>query len=105
MLISFWIFTMSMTIPAIQTYFIQQAPQSSNLVLGLNTSVLHLGVAMGAGIGGLIVKSTETVLHNPWVASGAAFISLAMAFFSSKSKKRTQQRIPLRSHNFTDKLM
>ena len=43
-----WMLSMAMTIPAIQTYFIQQAPESSNLVLGLNTSVLHLGVAAGA---------------------------------------------------------
>jgi DHA1 family putative efflux transporter-like MFS transporter len=85
-----------MTIPAIQTYFIQQAPQSSNLILGLNTSVLHLGVAAGAGMGGLMVESTSTVLHNPWLASAAALISLATAFVSATRKGRTQQ-IPLHS--------
>ncbi|WP_239614594.1 MFS transporter [Cohnella mopanensis] len=88
-LIVVWIFAMSMTIPAIQTYFIQQAPQSSNLVLGLNTSVLHLGVAAGAGIGGLAVDATSTVLNNPWVASGAAAISLVMAIVSASRRRET----------------
>lgn len=88
-LIVIWIFSMAMTIPAIQTYFIQQAPQSSNLVLGINTSFLHLGVAVGAGVGGIIVESTSTVLYNPWVASGAAALSLAMALISV-SRRRVQ---------------
>jgi DHA1 family putative efflux transporter-like MFS transporter len=82
-----WIFAMAMTIPAIQTYFIQEAPQSANLVLGLNTSFLHLGVAAGAGIGGIVVESTSTVLHNPWVASGAAALSLAMAVLSATRRR------------------
>ncbi|UUZ95915.1 hypothetical protein LJK87_16965 [Paenibacillus sp. P25] len=43
-LIALMVFSMFMTGPAIQTYFIQQAPESSNLVLSLNTSIVHLGL-------------------------------------------------------------
>ncbi len=88
-LLCIWMLSMAMTIPAIQTYFIQQAPESSNLVLGLNTSVLHLGVASGAGIGGLVVDATSTVLHSPLIASGAAAISLGMAIVSIKGKRES----------------
>lgn len=43
---------------AIQSYFIARAPQSSNLVLSINTSITHLGLALGAG-GGLAAASVS----------------------------------------------
>ncbi|MDR6550702.1 hypothetical protein [Paenibacillus qinlingensis] len=55
--------------PATQTYFIQQAPHSSSLVLSLNTSIIHLGLATGAGAGGAMISANSTVLYNPWMAS------------------------------------
>lgn len=82
-----WMFSMSMIIPAIQMYFIQQAPESSNLVLGLNTSVLHLGVAMGAGLGGIMVDATSTVLYNPWIASLTVALGLLVAVVSFSTNK------------------
>ncbi|TBL81097.1 MFS transporter [Paenibacillus thalictri] len=83
-----WMISLFMTAPAIQTYFIQEAPQSANLVLSLNTSVIHLGLAGGAAFGGLLVTVTSTVLYNPWVASGCYFASLLVAVFSFAARKR-----------------
>ncbi len=84
-LIAVWTFAMSLAIPAILTYFIQQAPQSSNLVLGLNTSVLHLGVAVGAAGGGAIADAANTVLYHPLAAGlialagfGAGLVSFSL---------------------------
>jgi MFS transporter, DHA1 family, putative efflux transporter len=90
-LIAIWVSSFSAAVPAIQTYFIQQAPQSSNLVLGLNTSILHLGVAIGAGIGGLVVDSTSTVLYNPWIASCTLTLGLVVAILSLTMPKRNSK--------------
>jgi DHA1 family putative efflux transporter-like MFS transporter len=86
-----WVCVMSIVIPAIQTYFIQVAPQSSNLVLGLNTSILHLGVAVGAGIGGLAVETSSTVLYNPSIASITTLLCLAAASLSFALRKRNRR--------------
>lgn len=53
-------FSMFVVGPAIQTYFIQQAPQSANLVLSINTSIIHLGLAAGAGAGGAMIDAAAT---------------------------------------------
>ncbi|OXM86985.1 MFS transporter [Paenibacillus rigui] len=75
--------------PAIQSYFIQQAPQSSSLVLSLNTSIIHLGLAAGAGMGGLVINAASTVLYNPWMACLIVSLGLAAASISfSLGKKR-----------------
>jgi len=83
-----WMFSMAAAIPAIQTYFIQRAPENANLVLGLNTSVLHLGVAAGAGLGGLAAAEAGTVQYHPWLACAAALISMGMAAASVKAGRK-----------------
>ncbi|MNJ66403.1 Purine efflux pump PbuE [compost metagenome] len=62
--------------PAVQSYIIQQAPKSANFILSLNTSVIHLGIAGGAGAGGYLVNESATLQHHPWLA--AAFITLGL---------------------------
>ncbi len=87
-LITIWFSAIFMNAPALQTYFIQQAPQSSNLVLSLNLSIIHVGLAIGAGAGGVVVDATSTVLYHPWMASGAVAFGLAAALVSFMLRKR-----------------
>lgn len=91
-LIGVMMFAMFVTAPAIQTYFIQQAPESSDLVLSLNTSVTHLGLAAGAGMGGAVISATSTVLYNPWVAGPVVALGLGAAivcfFLGRKAYRR-----------------
>jgi DHA1 family putative efflux transporter-like MFS transporter len=82
------VFCMFATGPAIQTYFIQQAPQSANLVLSLNTSIVHLGLAAGAGTGGAMANAASTVLYHPWMASFVVAIGLSAAVVSFSLGKR-----------------
>lgn len=77
-----------MTAPGVQAYFIQQAPQSANLVLGLNISIIHLGLALGAGAGGMIVNTASTVVYHPMIASFTYALGLAMAVVSFSMRKR-----------------
>lgn len=85
--ITIWMMSIFMTSPAIQSYFIQQAPQTANLVLSLNMTIVHIGTAIGAATGGWIVGSVSTVKYNPWVASGAIAIALFLSFISFSLRK------------------
>ncbi|WP_164821338.1 MFS transporter [Paenibacillus koleovorans] len=67
-LIGLWGFSMFMTAPAINAYFVQAAPRSINLVLGLNTSFTHLGLAAGASAGGVLLAWSDSVAYHPWLA-------------------------------------
>ncbi|GIP31701.1 MFS transporter [Paenibacillus sp. J2TS4] len=82
MIIAIWIGSAWMTSPTLQTYFIQQNPQSPDLALSLNTSVLQLGIAMGAGFGGIVVNATGTVTTMPWIGAGVVILALAAAAIS-----------------------
>ncbi|MEW9699519.1 MFS transporter [Paenibacillus sp. SI8] len=88
LLIALMVLVMFVSGPAIQTYFIQQAPGSSELVLSLNTSIVHLGLAAGAGVGGVMVSATSTVLYNPWLASLIVALGLAAAIVSFSMRRK-----------------
>ncbi|MEK3913610.1 MFS transporter [Paenibacillus sp. FSL H7-0331] len=93
-LLTVMVVSMFMSGPAIQTYFIQQAPQSSGLVLSINTSIVHLGLAAGAGAGGVLISTSSTVLYNPWLASSIVTLGLVAVLISFWSGK--QRSIKLR---------
>jgi DHA1 family putative efflux transporter-like MFS transporter len=84
-LLAVWMFALFATAPGLQTYFIRLSPGAADFVLGLNTSVIHLGTAAGAAAGGALVLSASTVSYHPWAASliyvlalGAAALSFAL---------------------------
>jgi DHA1 family putative efflux transporter-like MFS transporter len=83
-LLSLWVMSMFVMGPATQTYFIEKAPQSANLIISLNTSVIQLGLAVGASMGGLALTLNGTVFYSPWVASVTLFLALAAAMVSFK---------------------
>ncbi len=69
-----------MTIPAFQTYFIQQAPLSSDLALSACNSVAQLGLAVGSGIGGLIISLVNTSYFNPWNSAVIIIFTFIIAY-------------------------
>ncbi|WP_342772418.1 MFS transporter [Brevibacillus fluminis] len=87
-LIAVMVFAMFATAPAIQTFYIQLAPQSANLLLGINTSVVHVGLAVGAGMGGLLANETSTVLYNPWLAGMLVALGFAAAVGTVSIRKK-----------------
>ncbi|MBB6634920.1 MFS transporter [Cohnella thailandensis] len=83
-----WAFSMFMSAPALNTYFIQLAPRKAQFVLGLNTSFTHLGLAAGAGAGGLMIDWSATPLYNPWLASLLGVVGMGIAWYSFRLKGR-----------------
>lgn len=75
--------------PAVQSYFIQKAPDSSNLILSLNTSIVHLGLAAGAGSGGFMVNTISTLQYHPWLGGFVLALGLAAGLVSFSAGRKT----------------
>ncbi|MFE6169257.1 MFS transporter [Viridibacillus arvi] len=74
--------------PAVQSYLAKAAPDSADIQLGLNTSFLHLGVALGSGLGGYLVDHYP-VTTNTWVAGIMVVLALISAIYSVTQTSNT----------------
>ncbi|MFM9282273.1 MFS transporter [Paenibacillus jiagnxiensis] len=73
--------------PAIQSYLIETAPESADIQLGFNTSSLHIGVALGSIVGGLIV-SQYGIFVNPAAGGVIILLSILSALYSMTRKEK-----------------
>jgi len=78
--------------PAVQNYLAESAPDSSDIQLGLNTSFLHLGVALGSGFGGLLVDHYSVTI-NTWVAGIMVVLAFISAIYSLTINRRENSSI------------
>lgn len=92
-MLAVWMFSLFATAPGLQSYFIQQSRGAADFVLGLNTSVIHLGTAAGAAAGGALVHAASTVSYHPWMASLTYGIGLAAAGLSFALRRRNVRRV------------
>jgi DHA1 family putative efflux transporter-like MFS transporter len=93
-MLAVWMFSLFATAPALQTYFIQQTQGTADFVLGLNTSVIHLGTAAGAVAGGTLVHAASTVSYHPWMTSLTYVLGLAAAALSFALRQKNARRFP-----------
>ncbi|MBD3918369.1 MFS transporter [Paenibacillus sp. PR3] len=78
--------------PTQQYHLISLAPEATSIMLSLNSSVLQLAMAAGAGIGGIIVESASLTAIT-WIgAAGVAVAALisagAFGYFSAGAASR-----------------
>ena len=86
-LLMLWSFFAWSTGPVQQVYLIGMAPKASGIVLSLNTSIIQLGMAGGAIIGGIVVENISLQSVGLIRAIGVAFgIIPAVLSFSMQSK-------------------
>lgn len=65
--------------PTLQYNLVSLAPEASGIILSLNSSVLQLGMATGAGIGGLVTGGLSIQSIS---LIGAASVVIAISFFA-----------------------
>ncbi|SFM10002.1 MFS transporter, DHA1 family, purine base/nucleoside efflux pump [Paenibacillus sp. 1_12] len=76
-ILALWMLGAWTTAPAQQFYLVTTAPKSTEIILSLNSSAFHLGVALGAALGGVVVERL-TLSSIGWV--GGLVVILATVF-------------------------
>ena len=70
--------------PAMQSYLIETIPEAGDIMQSLNNSALHLGIAFGSLVGGMVVDKLS-IEENPYVAGGLVMIGLITAILSIRT--------------------
>ncbi|MBO7742928.1 MFS transporter [Paenibacillus sp. MWE-103] len=77
-LLLLWSFFSWSSAPTQQYYLMTLSPEASGVMLGLNTSVLQLAMAAGAGIGGLVIDRLSLQAIT-WIAAASVAVAAAAA--------------------------
>ncbi|MGQ7932922.1 MFS transporter [Paraburkholderia sp. D1E] len=80
--------------PIVQNYLIRSAPDQADVSIGINVSAMHLGVALGAGLGGLLVDN-GALLSTPWAGCGVVAIALCLAWRSTRTASAISGEEPM----------
>ncbi|GMK43890.1 putative MFS-type transporter YbcL [Paenibacillus glycanilyticus] len=87
-----WSFFSWSSAPTQQYYLITLSPEASGIMLGLNTSVLQLAMAAGAGIGGVIIEHVS--LHAiTWIAAASIAVAAATTAVVFGSKRQVKHQV------------
>ncbi|MET3851336.1 MFS transporter [Paenibacillus sp. OAE614] len=86
-LLMLWSFFAWSTGPVQQVYLIGMAPQASGIILSLNTSIVQLGMAVGAVIGGVIVDSISLTAAG-WLGGIGVALGLIPAVYSLTMRRQ-----------------
>ncbi|WP_174727665.1 MFS transporter [Mesobacillus harenae] len=72
--------------PALQSYLIESAPESSDIQQSLNNSALHFGIAFGSMVGGIVIERASVEV-NPTIGGLFILLALVTAFISIVNTK------------------
>jgi MFS transporter, DHA1 family, inner membrane transport protein len=75
-----------------QHRLLRLAPEHANVILALNNSTFYLGIAGGAALGGLALR-TVAVTQLGWIGAGCVLLALVLFGFSvRRSERKTEAR-------------
>lgn len=72
--------------PALQSYLIEIAPNTSDILISLNNSALHIGVALGSMFGGIVLEQLS-VEFNPFAGALIVILSLITVWIAIADRK------------------
>lgn len=72
--------------PALQSYLIEIAPNTSDILISLNNSALHIGVALGSMFGGIVLEQLS-VEFNPFAGALIVILSLITVWIAIAGRK------------------
>ncbi|WP_413379301.1 MFS transporter [Paenibacillus taichungensis] len=87
-ILALWMLGAWTTAPAQQFYLVTMAPKSTEIILSLNSSAFHLGVALGAALGGVVVERL-TLSSIGWVGGLVVILATVFAVISILMGKKT----------------
>ncbi|MDQ8737845.1 MFS transporter [Paenibacillus sp. LHD-38] len=91
-LLMLWAFTAWSSGPTQQYHLMSLAPEASGIMLSLNSSILQLGMAAGAGLGGVIVEQAS-LNSISWIgATGVILAAATAATFFGVSHIRSRRK-------------
>ncbi|WP_239617189.1 MFS transporter [Cohnella mopanensis] len=90
-----WAFSAWSSGPTQQYYLITLAPEASGIMLSLNSSVLQLAMAAGAGIGGVIVESVSLTAVGWFGAIGVAIAALLAGVSFGLTRAQARKKCPI----------
>lgn len=90
-LLVFWSFSAWTSGPTQQFNLIQQAPEAAGVMLSLNSSMLQLAMAAGAGIGGIVVEQISLISIS-WIGAIGVAIAAVIAVVSLRLSRSEARR-------------
>ncbi|AXI07888.1 MFS transporter [Oceanobacillus zhaokaii] len=79
--------------PPMQSYLMQAAPETSNIQISLNNSAVHLGIAFGSSVGGIVIEQAS-VEQNPTIGGLFVIVALITALISITSYNKRERNAP-----------
>ncbi|MCR8658728.1 MFS transporter [Paenibacillus endoradicis] len=76
------------TTPANQYYLISLKPQSSDIVISFNTTLMNIGMTLGAALGGVVIQYSS-VQNLGWIGGTFILLALVCSTFSFVSSKQS----------------
>ncbi len=77
--------------PATQNYLIETDPVNSDIHQSFNNSAIQVGIAIGSGVGGLVIEQTNSVTATSSVGAMVVVLALGCAIFSLSRPKPVMQ--------------
>lgn len=90
-LLVFWSFSAWTSGPTQQFNLVQQAPEAAGVMLSLNSSMLQLAMAAGAGIGGVVIEQISLISIS-WIGAIGVTVAAATAVVSLRLSRSEARR-------------